>query len=68
MFQNISRIKDIVEMLKLYEGINPSYRELIKVIKDNPMVLEMFDTPVKYSKEFAVDEIARAIYQFRNSK
>jgi hypothetical protein len=68
MFQNISRIKDIVEMLKLYEGINPSYRELIKVIKDNPMVLEVFDTSIKYSKEFAVDEIARAIYQFRNSK
>jgi hypothetical protein len=55
-------------MLKLYEGINPSYRELIKVIKDNPMVLEVFDTSIKYSKEFAVDEIARAIYQFRNSK
>lgn len=66
MFQNTKRLNDILRGLRILEGVKPSYKEFVEVIKDNPMILEVFDTPVKYFKEGAIEEIARAIYKLRN--
>lgn len=66
MFSNFKRLNNILWMLKEMEGINPSVKEFVEVIKDNPMILEVFDTPVEYFREGAVEEIAYAIRQLRN--
>lgn len=68
MFSNFKRLNHILWMLKVMEGITPSTKEFVEVIKDNPMILEVFDTPVKYFKEGAVEEIAQAIRTLRNPK
>lgn len=66
MFSNFKRLNDILRMLKEMEGITPSIKEFVEVIKDNPMILEVFDTPKKYFREGAVEEIAQAIRMLRN--
>lgn len=66
MFSNFKRLNDILRMLKAMEGITPSAKEFVEVIKDNPMILEVFDTPQKYFREEAVEEIAQAIRMLRN--
>lgn len=66
MFKNISLLNDILRGLRILEGVSPTYKEFIEVIKDNPMILEVYQTPREYFKEGAIEEIARAIYKLRN--
>lgn len=67
MFKNISELNDILRMLKYCEGVNPSIKEFVEVIKDNPRILEVYRTPRKYFKEGAVMDLAYAIHKLRNS-
>lgn len=68
MFKNIKRLNDILRMLKVLEGVTPSYKEFVEVLKENPQLLEVFSTKRKYFKEGAVTEIAHAIHLFRDSQ
>ena len=68
MFKNTKRLNNILRMLKVLEGVTPSCEEFVKVIKDNPRVIEIFETPHKYFQEGAVAEIAHAIHMLRDSK
>ena len=65
MFKNISRLNDILRMLKVLEGVTPSYKEFVEVLKENPRFIWMFDLDDPFFKEGAISELALAIRMLR---
>lgn len=65
MFKNIKRLNEMLRMLKLQEGINPSYSEFVQALKNNPRFIWMFDMNDEFFVKGMISELALAIRMIR---
>lgn len=66
MFKNVKAIKDMLQMLKEYEGLIPSYFEFVTSIKKRPFYIEIFEGDKEHLKEAAVEDAAFFIRYLRS--